>query len=140
MHYLILTYTRTIFFFTMARKVILCLITVIISQGLRDQAFAARNLVSSREVFHIRNMSPSICTPLRWKQSMLKIPIFRGFEGTALSDNRALPYYKLRDDMERQTLDAGFERSFGPKAFRRGAANAVNGAFNKLEIIAGQLR
>ncbi|KAK3370950.1 FluG domain-containing protein [Lasiosphaeria ovina] len=81
----------TIFFFTMARKVILCLITVIISQALRDQAFAIRNLISAGEGFQIRNKSPSIC------------------------------------DMERQTLDAGFERAFGPKAFRRGAANAVNG-------------
>lgn len=55
----------TIFFFTMARKVILCLITVIISQALRDQAFAIRNLISAGEGFQIRNKSPSICTPLR---------------------------------------------------------------------------
>jgi len=116
----------------MARKVILCLITVIISQALRDQAFAARNLISAGEVFQIRNKSPSICTPLRWKESMLKVPIFRSPQGSVLSDHRPLPYYKLRDDMERQTLDAGFERSFGPKTFRRGAANAVNGAFNKI--------
>jgi hypothetical protein len=118
----------------MARKVILCLITVIISQALRDQAFAASTLTSAAEVFQIRNKSPSLCTPLRWKESMLKIPIFRGVEGTVLSNDRPLPYPKLRDDMERKALDAGFEKSFGPKAFRRGAANAVNGVYNKRRI------
>ncbi|KAK4443569.1 hypothetical protein QBC34DRAFT_488318 [Podospora aff. communis PSN243] len=102
----------TIFFFTMARKVILCLITVIISQALRDQAFAARNLISAGDVFQTRNKSPVICTPLRWKESMLKVPIFRSPDGP------------LRDDMERQTLDAGFEKPFGPKAFRK-ASDAV---------------
>ena len=48
-------------------------------------------------------------------------------EGSVVSQEKAVPYSKLRDDMERQTLDAGFEESIGPKAFRRGAANAANG-------------
>ncbi|KAM4067359.1 FluG domain-containing protein [Hirsutella rhossiliensis] len=68
-----------------------------------------------------------MCTPLRWKQEWLKRPIFRGFDGSAVSDGKPLPYHKLNDDMERQTLDAGFEKALGPKAFRRGAANAADG-------------
>ena len=39
------------------------------------------------------------------------------------------PYHKLNDGVERQTLDAGFEKALGPKGFRRGAANATNGMF-----------
>ena len=44
-----------------------------------------------------------------------------------VSRAKPLPYNKLSDDLERQTLDAGFEKALGPKAFRRGAANAANG-------------
>ncbi|KAJ4307316.1 hypothetical protein N0V88_000699 [Collariella sp. IMI 366227] len=40
---------------------------------------------------------------------------------------RPLPYYKLKDDMARQSLDAGEENPVQPKDFRRGAANAANG-------------
>jgi len=68
-----------------------------------------------------------MCTPLRWKEEWLKRPIIRGFDGSAVSEEKPLPYHKLNDDMERQTLDAGFEKALGPKAFRRGAANAANG-------------
>ncbi|XP_044724710.1 FluG domain-containing protein [Hirsutella rhossiliensis] len=49
------------------------------------------------------------------------------FDGSPVSQERPLPYHKLNDDMERQTLDAGFEKALGPKTFRRGAANAANG-------------
>ena len=65
MNWRVLTYARTIFFLTMARKVILCLVTVIISQALRGEAFAARNLISAGDIFQVRNKSPIICTLLR---------------------------------------------------------------------------
>ena len=95
---------------------------------MHDQAFVA-GFASATKVFNMRNRGGSQSTPLRWKEEWLKKPIFRGFDGSTLSCERPLPYSKLSDDMERQTLDAGFEHSFSPKAFRRGAANAANGMY-----------
>lgn len=117
---------RTVFFFTAARRLIFCPILIIISLALADRAFAATYITTASQVFQIKNKGVD-CTPLRWKREWLKRPIFRAFNRSATSVERALPYYKLRDDMESQTLNAGFEEAFGPKAFRRGAANAANG-------------
>ena len=125
----LLTLISTIFFFTTTRRLIFCPILIIISLALDDRAFDAPSLTTAERVFRIKNRGPSKCTHLRWKKEWLKRPIFRGFDGSFTSDKKALPYYKLRDDMERQTLDAGFEEPIGPKAFRRGAANAANGMF-----------
>jgi len=61
---------------------------------------------------------------------MLKDPIFCNPDSYTVSNYYPLLYRKLRDDIERQTLNAGFERPFGPRVFRRGAVDAVNGAFN----------
>ncbi|KJZ71090.1 hypothetical protein HIM_09509 [Hirsutella minnesotensis 3608] len=104
-----------------------CIITVIVSLAISDQAFDAPSLKTASNVFQIQNRGPAQCTPLRWKEEWLKRPVFRGFDGSTISQRRPLPYHKLNDDMERQTLEAGFEKAFGPKAFRRGAANAANG-------------
>ena len=117
----------TIFFFTMTKRVILCPIIIVISHALRDHAFDAPSLTSAARVCRIRNLGPVKCTPLRWKESWLKIPIFRRYNGTILSSDLPLQYQKLRNDMARQSLDAGEEKPLGPKAFRRMAANAVNG-------------
>lgn len=38
-----------------------------------------------------------------------------------------MSYAKLRDDMRRQSLEAGFEKHWTLKFARRGAANAANG-------------
>ena len=111
----------------MARRAILCLITVIVSLALRDHAFEAPSLTSAARVFQIKNLGPIKCTAIRWKESMLKVPVFRRFEGAILSPNRPLQYSKLRDDMKRQSLDAGNEEAFVPRAFRRMTANSING-------------
>ncbi|KND93252.1 hypothetical protein TOPH_02396 [Tolypocladium ophioglossoides CBS 100239] len=116
-----------IFFFSGTRRLMFCIITVIVSIAISDEAFDAPSLTSATSVFRLRNCGSSKCTPLRWKEEWLKRPIFRGFAGSAVSKEKPLPYLKLNDDMERQTLDAGFEKALGPKAFRRGAANAANG-------------
>lgn len=118
---------RTIFFFTATRRLLLCPILVLVSLALADGAFDAIDLTSPSQIFQIKNQGPVKCTAFRWKQEWLKRPIFRVPDDPASSDDRPLPYYKLRDDMKRQTLDAGFQDALGPKAFRRGAANAANG-------------
>ena len=121
----------------MTRRVILCLITIVVNLALRDNAFDAETLdrnyfplpVCAERVFQIKNIGPVKCTPIRFKESMMKIPIFRRYEGSVLSSDRAMLYAKLRDDMSRQSLDAGEEQPVKPKAFRRMAANETNGKF-----------
>ena len=129
-----LTRHRTIFFFSGTRRLLFCIITVIVSIAISDEAFDAPSLTSATSVFRLRNCGSSKCTALRWKEKWLKRPIFRGFDGSALSEEKPLPYHKLNDDMERQTLEAGFEKALGPKAFRRGAANAANGMFAAVNL------
>lgn len=124
-----LTFSRTIFFFTGTRRLIFCIVTVLISLAISDQAFDASNLTSVADVFRIRNKGPEKCQQLRWKEEWLKRPIFRGFAGSSICPEKPLPYDKLSDDMERQTLDAGFEEPFGPRAFRRGTANKANSMY-----------
>jgi hypothetical protein len=149
--------SRTVFFFTLTRRLIFCLITVIVSLAVHDGAFAAPSLTSIRRVFQVKNRGPVKCTPLRWKKEWLKRPVFRRFDDSIISANASsaaaehagggasgsqdahaedealhyepLPYHKLRDDMARQSLDYGCERPIEPKAWRRGAANAANGMF-----------
>lgn len=99
-----------------------CPITTVISQALRDAAFDALSLTCAARVYQIRNIGLVKCTPVRWKESMLKIPVFRRFDGTTPSPHQPLQYHKLRDDMSRQSLDAGNKMALGPKAFRRMAA------------------
>lgn len=49
---------RTIFFFTLTRRIIFCLITAIISLTVSDQAFAALSLTSISCIYQVKNHSP----------------------------------------------------------------------------------
>ena len=55
----------------------MCPITVIVGLALRDNAFDAPSLTSARRVFNVRNLGPVQCTPLRWKEEKLKVPVLR---------------------------------------------------------------
>ncbi|KAK4101194.1 hypothetical protein N658DRAFT_496494 [Parathielavia hyrcaniae] len=123
----------TIFFFTPTRRLIFCFITVIVSLAVHHRAFAASKFTNVREVFQAKNRGPVKCTPLRWKEEWLKRPVFPRYDDSVAEEEfdegkfQPLPYQKLHDDMERQSLDAGEENAIEPKAWRRGAANAANG-------------
>ncbi|KAH6976501.1 hypothetical protein BKA56DRAFT_658394 [Ilyonectria sp. MPI-CAGE-AT-0026] len=65
-----------------------------------------------------RNVQSLSKTRSEW----LKRPVFRQFDGSVVSHSDPLPDHKLRDDMERQTLDVGFEHFIGPKALRMGVS------------------
>ncbi|OAQ59732.1 FluG domain-containing protein [Pochonia chlamydosporia 170] len=117
----------TIFFFTPSRKLICCPISLILALALHDHAFDAPSLTSASRVFESQVWGPIECTPLRWKEDMLKVPVFRRIRGGELSANEPMPYSKLNYDMGRQSLDSGHEKAFTPKFARRGAANAANG-------------
>ncbi|GKT96945.1 fluG domain-containing protein [Colletotrichum tofieldiae] len=116
----------TVFFFTPARKLIFCAVTTI-ALALHDQAFDAASLTDATQVLRAEVRGPVQSTALRWKHSMLKVSIFRKLSGGALAVDEAMSYSKLRDDMGRQSLDAGFEKAWTPRFARRGAANAANG-------------
>ncbi|XP_044716549.1 FluG domain-containing protein [Hirsutella rhossiliensis] len=117
----------TIFFFTPTRKLIFCPIMVLIALALHDHAFDAQSLTNASRVFETKVWGPTQSTPLRWKESMLKVPVFRRVHGTTLSADEAMLYSKLNYDMGRQSLDSGHEKPWTPRFARRGAANAVNG-------------
>ncbi|KAK1973913.1 FluG domain-containing protein [Colletotrichum cereale] len=117
----------TVFFFTPAKKLIFCAVSTVIALALRDQAFDAPSLTNATAILRTRVHGPVQSIALRWKQSMLKTPLFRKYYDAELSMDEAMTYYKLRDDMQRQSLDAGFEKAWTPRFARRGAANAADG-------------
>ncbi|KAF6781345.1 FluG domain-containing protein, partial [Colletotrichum sojae] len=122
-----LTVRSTVFFFTPAKKLIFCAVSTVIALALRDQAFDAPSLTNAKAVLRTRVQGPVQSIALRWKQSMLKTPLFRKYHDAELSMDEAMTYSKLREDMHRQSLDAGFEKAWTPRFARRGAANAANG-------------
>ncbi|KJZ68865.1 hypothetical protein HIM_11746 [Hirsutella minnesotensis 3608] len=83
----------TIFLFAGTRKLMFCIITVIVSLAISDQAFDAPSLKTASNVFQIQNRGPGQCTPLRWQEEWLKRPVFRGFDGSTISQRRPLPYH-----------------------------------------------
>ena len=120
--------SRTIFFFTPSKKLIFCPILLFIGLALSDHAFDARCLKDANSILGAEVPIGNVCVPLRRKQSMLKTPFFRRVarDGT-LSPDEAMLYSTLRDQMGRQSEEAGFEKRWTPKFGRRGAANAANG-------------
>ncbi|KAL8400415.1 hypothetical protein RB594_000708 [Gaeumannomyces avenae] len=128
----------TIFYFTPTRKLIFCPVSIIIALALHDHAFDARSLTNASQVLGTNISGSMECMPLRWKQCMLKIPVFRRFGcNGVLSGTEAMLYAKLKDDLARQSLEAGFEVCWTPKFFRRGAANAANG--NAPDVVRDQM-
>ncbi|PCD28577.1 hypothetical protein AU210_011136 [Fusarium oxysporum f. sp. radicis-cucumerinum] len=117
----------TIFFFTPTRKLLFCAVSTILALALHDDAFDAPSLTTASAIFGSRPPSYMVCTPLRWKASKLKIPVFRRYRGANLSEDEAMLYSKLRDDIGDQSLNSGHERRWTPRFARRGASNAANG-------------
>ena len=119
---------RTIFYFTPTRKLMHCVVSDILTLALDDGAFDAPSLTTAARVLGMKIPAYKPCIPLRWKSSKLKVPVFRRFDRNGvLSEDEAMPYAKLRDDVGQQSEDAGFEVRWTTKVFRRGASNAANG-------------
>lgn len=119
----------TIFYFTPTRKLIFCAVSTILALALHDNAFDAPSLTNASVIFKSKPPRFMQCTPLRWKASKLKIPVFRRYRQASLSKTEAMMYSKLRDDIGTQSQDAGYEKKWTPRFARRGAANAANGMF-----------
>ena len=117
----------TIFYFAPARRLLFCAVSTILSLALHDNAFDAPSLVDASAVFRSTPPQYMECLPLRWKASKLKTPVFRRYNRGTLSEDEAMLYSKLRDDIGQQSLDSGHEKKWTPRFARRGAANAANG-------------
>ncbi|KAF3768368.1 hypothetical protein M406DRAFT_250781, partial [Cryphonectria parasitica EP155] len=118
----------TIFFFFPAKKVLFCPLLLFLGLALSDHAFDAPSIKGAASVLSSGIPDGLQCIPLRWKETKKKIPFFRrvSSDGT-LSEDEAMLYATLRDNMGRQSLDLGSEKKWTPRAGRRGAANAANG-------------
>ncbi|KAF3763133.1 hypothetical protein M406DRAFT_73780 [Cryphonectria parasitica EP155] len=85
-------------FFTPARRLIFCLINVIVCLAVLEGVFAASDLTSARQVYQIKNQGPVTCTPLRWKEEWLKEPVFRRCDDSIPedeSDNSVRSKYRV---------------------------------------------
>ncbi|KAH6661772.1 FluG domain-containing protein [Halenospora varia] len=122
----------TIFFFTKVDDPIFCPITHLVSLAIADRAFEAPSLTTAERVFEHKVWGPVVCTPLTWKQEMLKTPIFRrdkrAANGVVTSPTLALTYSQFRDCLNRLGLAAGFLEKLTSYCFRRGTANVVDRA------------
>jgi hypothetical protein len=118
----------TIFFFTEVDDPIFCPITYLISLALADDAFEAPSLTTPERIFEHKVWGPVLCTPLRWKQGILKTPIFcrdeRTPEGPSLE--MALPYSQFRNCLNRLGRAAGFKETLTSYCFRRETTNVVD--------------
>src|SRR5689334_23913312 len=98
-------YGSTIFFFTEVDDPIFCPITYLVSLAIADGAFEAPSLTTAERVFEHKVWGPVVCTPLTWKQEMLKTPIFcrdkRAADGVVISPTLALTYSQFRDCLNR---------------------------------------
>lgn len=98
--------------------------------AIADGAFEAPSLTTAERVFEHKVWGPVVCTPLTWKQEMLKIPIFRrdkrAADGVVTSPTLALTYSQFRDCLNRLGLAAGFLEKLTSYCFRRGTANVVD--------------
>jgi hypothetical protein len=115
---------RTIFYFTLTKRLIFCLITLIVSIAVLDGTFESSTLTSVDAVFAVGISGPVSYLPLRWKKEWLKRPVFRRCDGDV---NSPLPYRTLHDYMDRQSLDMGCEKPIRPKDWRRNVGNTVSG-------------
>ena len=123
-------YRSTIFFFTEVDDPIFCPITHLVSLAIVDGAFEAPSLTTAERVFEHKVWGPVVCTPLNWKQEMLKTPIFRQDErtvdGVVTSPTLALTYSQFRDCLVRLGRAVGFLLILTCYCFRRGTANVVD--------------
>ncbi|PNP84285.1 hypothetical protein FNYG_02358 [Fusarium nygamai] len=117
----------TIFFFTPTKKLVFCAVSTILALALHDNAFDAPSMTTASAIFGARPSSFKDSVPLRWKVSKMKTPVFRRYHGATLSEDEAMLYSKLRDDLAEQSLNSGYEKPWTPRFARRGASNAANG-------------
>ncbi|KAL5407310.1 hypothetical protein PMIN04_011770 [Paraphaeosphaeria minitans] len=112
---------------------LLCPITRMIAVGLHRNAFAASSIRSAEAILRARIPRRKTCRIFRWKETMLKEPVFREptrNKDRAMSKGLAEP---LRPQtaaryLKRLGRDVGLEQSLTQSCIRRGTGNAVDSA------------
>jgi hypothetical protein len=98
-----------------------------------DDAFEAPSLKRAEDIFKLKIRLPFNSVQLRWKESMLKTPIFRQavrcVDGFQTSPQKALQYSTFDYYLERLGYGTGFEEKLSGYCVRRGTGNVVDGIF-----------
>lgn len=108
----------------------LCFVSHFLVLALADDAFEAQDINSVEDVFRIRVQAPRNSLQLKWKPSVLDVPIFcravHTTQGLRISPDRTLLYDTFNQYLQRLGRNAGFEHKLTPYCIRRGTANAVD--------------
>lgn len=97
------------FHFIPSEQLLLCPILTIIALALHDQAFDAPSLTSADRIFNVEPLSFMQSIQLRWKRSVLNVPVFRRNHGAVLAHNEAMLDSESEHDVGQQSLDSGNE-------------------------------
>ena len=122
---------RTIFLFTGVTDPIFCAITHVLALAFIDDAFEAPSLKTMEQISILEVRDPIRCIHLRWKELMLKTPVFRhavrvdGKFKTSL--NKLLLYATLNYYTNQLGVLTGFEKPLTLYCIRRAVSNSVNG-------------
>lgn len=101
---------------------------LLLALAFADKAFV--DDLTPEELLDIQRQHTSGITWLKWKQEILKTPVFRHCaRGTTLSDTQGMGYAAFRREFVRIQIACGYSETVTPYAIRRGAANILHGNF-----------
>ncbi|KAG9232492.1 FluG domain-containing protein [Amylocarpus encephaloides] len=123
----------TTFLFRENPLAILCPISHMLVRAIRDDAILVDGYTSAEPFFGTDLPSEGMSAfKVHWKEEWLKRPVFRRSVWTAngwvKSKTEPMPYSTYNFYINRLGRNAGFEDQLTSYCFRRGTANAVNGA------------
>jgi hypothetical protein len=95
-----------------------------------DDAFES-DIKSVEQIFGIRVRAPRRSMKLKFKESMLGVPIFRqavsSINGVRTSPTKALRYFTFLYYLQRLGMTTGFMQILAPYDIRRGTGNELDG-------------
>ena len=104
----------------------------LLSLAAHDDAFAAKSAQHVENIFRAKMEKGRKSMVLKWKQSVLDLPVFRGKIRTpgesGTSPTEPLRAGTWRGYLKRLGLKAGFQYPLTQYGLRRGLLDAVNGA------------
>lgn len=106
-----------------------------LSLAFADNAFDSECIQSAQDIYNHTIPDFKESTLIRWKDEWILRPIFRRAcsttSGTVTSLVKALPYKSYASQLIDLGSQAGFRAVLTAYAFRRGAAQVVNGEWGK---------
>ncbi|KAL9049391.1 MAG: hypothetical protein Q9162_007245 [Coniocarpon cinnabarinum] len=114
----------------------MCPILHMLALALADEAFEA-GIRSVEDIYRLRVTGGRNSLELRWKESMLDVPVFRRLvsskEGITTSSTRALTYNVFNKSLRDLGQRAGLRWPLTPYCLRRAAGNALDGQATEAE-------